>query len=125
MIREDWETVKNARDNLARRKRSLESDAEEYYTRAKKCLEDGNEDGARTALTYRQTALDAIPQVDKDLDDAEFRCDQFKKAMGVMEDRLQDVLDMQRRCASASATASEISAVQDPLLEKFRRWERE
>eukprot|EP00282_Hemiselmis_andersenii_P003697 CAMPEP_0114138838 /NCGR_PEP_ID=MMETSP0043_2-20121206/16540_1 /TAXON_ID=464988 /ORGANISM="Hemiselmis andersenii, Strain CCMP644" /LENGTH=270 /DNA_ID=CAMNT_0001232843 /DNA_START=42 /DNA_END=854 /DNA_ORIENTATION=+ len=125
MIREDWETVKNARDNLVRRKRSLESDAEEYYTRAKKCLSEENEDGARTALTYRQTALDALPQVERDLDDAEFRCEQFKKAMDVMEGKLKDVLDMQRRAASASASVSEISAIQDPLIEKFRKWENE
>lgn len=43
--------------------------------------------------------------------------------MSMMEDRLQEILAMQRRVATASD--AEVRAVQDPLLEKFRKWETE
>jgi len=119
----DFENVKDARDGLGRRLRKLQRDAEEYYTRAKSALAAGNEEGARTALTLRQEALDAIPSVERDLDDAEFRVKTFARAMSAMEERLQEILAMQRRCASASATASEIAAVQEPLIQQFRNWE--
>lgn len=132
----------DARETLKQRSLSLDQTYEQLQDRARECLKDGDEDGARAALQDRQ-------KVGKQRDDAvlEFRAarervERIDRDVSVLKQKVEDFDALILRSARAQqqqqvqgnsfeyevppSVAAEMPLTQqDPLLDRFAKLERE
>lgn len=110
--------------------RMLDKDATEIYDKAKKALEDGNEERARLLLVQRTQTQDKLKGVLLQCAEAKRRIEQMEDNVAAIERRSKEVESLLQRTVAAKSTQdispSDLPSVdfalstEDPLLKKFR-----
>lgn len=110
--------------------RMLDKDAADIYERARKALEDGNEERAKQLLFQRSQTQDKLKGVLLQCAEAKKRLEQMEDNVAAIERRAKEVEALLQRTVAAKSsqdiTTSDLPSVdfalstEDPLLKKFR-----
>ena len=110
--------------------RMLDKDAADIYEKAKKALEDGNEERAKDLLFQRSQTQDKLKGVLLQCAEAKKRLEQMEDNVAAIERRAKEVEALLQRTIAAKSSqdisASDLPSVdfalstEDPLLKKFR-----
>ena len=110
--------------------RMLDKDAADIYDKAKKALEDGNEERAKDLLFQRNQTQDKLKGVLLQCAEAKKRLEQMEDNVAAIERRAKEVEALLQRTIAAKSSqdisASDLPSVdfalstEDPLLKKFR-----
>ena len=114
-VRQSYAEITATQRRLLKQKEQAEALAQDWYQRAQLALQAGNEELAKEALTRRQQQIDAVANVQSQIDQQAASIDKLYEGMQMLESKILEAKSKKEQMIARARTAQSTQTVNDML----------